>query len=221
MLQSLAAIIILFGFTRLLGKRQLTQLTFFEYIVGITIGNLAGFISVDLEGNWHYGFVALTVWIIISLIIEFTQIKSKKVRDFIDSRSTFLIQDGKVLEDSLKKERISNEELISLLRKKQVFKVEQVDYAIMEPSGEVNVQLKKQYQPVTLSDLNQYPQSEGITYEIIMDGKIMNESLMATGFSTRWLNRKLKEKGTKIQDVFLAQLDKSGNLYIDLYDDNI
>ncbi|AWB44554.1 hypothetical protein DCC85_10165 [Paenibacillus sp. CAA11] len=219
--QSVVGLAVLFTFTRFLGKRQLTQLSFFEYIIGITIGNLAGFTSVDLEGHWLMGLIALAVWVVISLCIEVLQMRSKKARDIIDSRSTFLIKDGKILEGNLKKEKLSNEELLTLLRKKSVFNVEEIDHAVMEPSGELNVMLKDQYKPITLSQLQKGTGSGGIVYEIVLDGKIMNESLTAAGFSTRWLNRKLQEMGAKLEDVYFAQLDQSGKLYVDLYEDNL
>lgn len=97
----------------------------------------------DLESHWLLGFVSLIVWVLVSLGIEFLQMKSKKVRDFIDSKATILIKDGKILEDNVKKERLSSDELLQQLRKKNVFKTADVEFAVIEPSGEINVLLKK------------------------------------------------------------------------------
>lgn len=102
-LRTLCAVIVLFLLTKALGKRQVTQLSFFEYLTGITIGSLAAYISLDLEANWYLGLIALGVWVLCSLLIEYSQMKSKKVRDFIDFKATVLIKDGKVLEDNMKK----------------------------------------------------------------------------------------------------------------------
>ncbi|MFH0071252.1 DUF421 domain-containing protein, partial [Peribacillus sp. NPDC056705] len=102
--RTLCAVVVLFLMTKILGKRQLTQLSFFEYLTGISIGNLAAYISLDLDATWFLGLIALSVWVICSLIIEFLQLKSKKARDFIDFKATVLVKDGKILEDNMKKE---------------------------------------------------------------------------------------------------------------------
>lgn len=121
-LRTLCAVVVLFLMTKVLGKRQVSQLSFFEYLTGITIGSLAAYISLDLEANWYLGLVGLGVWVACSLLIEFLQIKSKKARDFIDFKATVLIKDGKILEDNLKKERLSTDELMEQLRKKTCFR---------------------------------------------------------------------------------------------------
>ncbi|GIQ64443.1 hypothetical protein PACILC2_30110 [Paenibacillus cisolokensis] len=102
-LRTLIAVVVLFSLTKLLGKRQVSQLSLFEYITGITIGSLAAYVSLDLEANWYLGLISMVVWTAISLGIEFLQIKSKKSRDFIDGKATIVIKDGKILEDNLKK----------------------------------------------------------------------------------------------------------------------
>lgn len=141
--RTLASVVFLFALTRLLGKRQISQLSFFEYITGITIGDLAASISLDLKATWYLGVISLAVWVAVSLMIEFLQLKSKKARDFIDSTSTVLIKDGKIMEDNLKKERLTNEELMEQLRGKNAFKTAEVEFAIMEPNGQINVLMKK------------------------------------------------------------------------------
>src|SRR5690554_1051501 len=122
-MRTLMAIIVLFAMTKLLGKRQVSQLSLFEYITGITIGSMAAYISLETDKKWHLGFVALLVWVLVSLGIEFAQIKSKKVRDFIDSTGTILIKDGKIMEDSLKKEKLTTDELLEKMRSKDVFRI--------------------------------------------------------------------------------------------------
>lgn len=101
--RTLFAVVVLFFLTKLLGKRQVSQLSFFEYITGITVGSLAAYISLDTDKLWHLGLIALIVWVACSLGIEYLQMKSKKARDFIDFKSTVLIKDGKILEDHMKK----------------------------------------------------------------------------------------------------------------------
>ena len=207
--------------TKMLGKRQVSQLSFFEYITGITIGSLAAYISLDLEANWYLGLISLGVWIACSLGIEFLQLKSKKMRDFIDSKGTVLIRDGKVLEDNLKKERLTTDELMEQLRKRSVFKLADVEFAIMEPSGEINVLLTRENQPLTPNHLGIKVAPEEEPQAIIMDGEIMDEALATIGFSRGWLKTELDKLGVTIENVFLGQVDSYGQLYVDLFDDKI
>ncbi|TFE23495.1 DUF421 domain-containing protein [Cohnella luojiensis] len=193
----------------------------FEYITGITIGSLAAYISLDLDANWYLGIIAISVWAFVSLGIEFLQMKSKKMRDFIDSKGTVLIKDGKVLEDNLKKERLSTDDLMEQLRKKTVFKVADVEFAVMEPSGDINVLLTRENQPLTPKHLGIKVSPEQEPQAVIMDGKIMDEPLATLGLSREWLNTELEKLGAAIENVFLGQVDSYGQLYVDLYDDQI
>ena len=220
-LRTLCAVVVLFLMTKLLGKRQVSQLSFFEYLTGITIGSLAAYISLDLDANWYLGLVALGVWVACSLIIEFLQIKNKKVRDFIDFKATVLIKDGKILEENLKKERLSADELMEQLRKKDVFQVADVEFAIMESSGEINVLQTRENLPLTPKDLGIQVAPEKVAQVVVMDGKVMDEPLRVMGFSQGWLEEELDKQGAKIKDVYLAQVDTYGQLTVDLYDDQI
>jgi uncharacterized membrane protein YcaP (DUF421 family) len=220
-LRTLLAVIVLFLMTKMLGKRQVSQLSFFEYITGITIGSLAAYISLDLEANWYLGLVSLAVWIACSLGIEYLQLKSKKMRDFIDSKGTVLIRDGKVLEDNLKKERLTTDELMEQLRKRSAFMVADVEFAIMEPNGEINVLLKRENQPLTPKHLGIKVAPEKEPQAVIMDGEILDESLATLGFSRGWLKTELDKIGITIENVFLGEVDSYGQLYVDLFDDKI
>lgn len=220
-LRTLFAVVILFLMTRLLGKRQISQLSFFEYITGITIGSLAAYISMDLESHWLLGLVSLIVWVMVSLGIEYLQIKSKKIRDLIDSKATVLIKDGKILEDNLKKERLSSDELLQQLRKKNVFKTADVEFAVIEPSGEINVLVKKEHLPLTPANLGIKVGPEQEPQTVIMDGKMLDEPLATIGLSREWLYTELEKIGVTLENVFLGQVDSYGQLYVDLYDDQL
>ncbi|GJM80870.1 DUF421 domain-containing protein [Paenibacillus timonensis] len=219
--RTLVAVIVLFVLTRLLGKRQISQLSFFEYITGITIGSITAYISLDVNTDWYLGLIAVTVWFLVSLGIEYLQIKSKKARDWIDSSSTVLIKDGKILEDNLKKERLTNEELMEQLRKKSIFKVAEVEFAVIEPDGQINAMLKNEYQPITPSHLGIKVAPEPEPQTVIIDGKIMDEPLATLGLNRKWLNTELEKLGVSLDNVNLGQVDAYGQFYADLYDDQI
>ncbi len=218
--RTLLAVVILFFLTKLLGKRQVSQLSLFEYITGITIGSIAAYVSLDAETEWGLGLVSLTVWVACSYSIEYLQIKSKRMRDFIDSKGSVLIEHGRVLEKNMKKERLTTDELMEQLRKKSAFNLADVEFAIMEPSGDINVLLKRENQPLTPKDLGLPVQPEKEPQTVIMDGKIMEEALQKSGRNRNWLDKKLAEVKAAVPDVFLAQIDASGGLYADFYDDS-
>lgn len=220
-LRTLFAVVVLFFLTKLLGKRQVSQLSFFEYITGITIGSLAAYISLDTDKTWHLGVIALGVWVACSLGIEFLQLKSKKARDFIGFKSTVLIKDGKILEDNLKKERISSDELMEELRKKDVFKVADVEFAILESDGAVNVLLTRENQPLTPQHLGIKVAPEKESQAVIMDGEILDKPLDTLGLTRGWLQGQLEKLNITEKNVFLGQVDSYGELTVDLYADQL
>lgn len=216
-LRTLLAVVVLFVMTKVLGKRQVSQLSLFEYITGITIGSLAAYISLDLDARWYLGIVSLVVWVAVSVGIEFLQLKSKKARDLIDGKGTVLIQKGRVLEDNLKKERITSDELLEQLRKRSIFKVADVEFAMMEPSGDINVLLTKENQPLTAKHLGIKMATEDVPQAVIMDGVIMDEALQTAGYDRNWLKGQLDRLRTTADQVFLAQVDSNGKLDADFY----
>ncbi|WP_372634046.1 DUF421 domain-containing protein [Cohnella sp.] len=220
-LRTAMAVIILFIMTRILGKRQVSQLSLFEYITGISIGNLAAYLSLDTDKHWIHGIVALSVWVVFSLGIEFLQLKSKRARDFLDGKPTIIIQNGKILEDNMKKEKVTSDELMGLLRAKDVFDLSQVEFAILDTSGELNVLLKKEHQPLTPSDIRLPVAPEKFSMAVIMDGKILEDSLKRIGLNRNWLAAKLKQIGTSPDKIYLAQVDSQNKLYLDPYDDSM
>lgn len=220
-LRTVFAVVVLFFLTKVLGKRQVSQLSFFEYITGITVGSLAAYISLDTDKTWHLGLIALIVWVAFSLGIEYLQIKSKKARDFIDFKSTVLIKDGKILENNMKKEKLTTDELLEELRKKDVFTVADVEFAIMESDGAINVLLTRENQPLTPKHLGIKVAPESETQAVIMDGKIMDEPLDTLNLSRGWLEGELEKLNLNVENVFLGQVDSYGELTVDLYTDNV
>jgi uncharacterized membrane protein YcaP (DUF421 family) len=214
-LRTLAAITILFALTKVLGKRQISQLSLFEYITGISIGNIAAYISLDLDNLWFLGLVSLGVWVSVSVGMEFLTMKSKKARDFIDGKGTVLIKDGQLLKESLHKERLTLDEMLEQLRKKDVYRVADVEFAVMESSGEVNVMLKKAYQPLTPDILGWQVKNEREAMTVLMDGDIQDEVLESIGHDRQWLLHELEKRNVKEEEVFFAQIDSNGELLID------
>ncbi|GIO09545.1 hypothetical protein J31TS6_55730 [Brevibacillus reuszeri] len=220
-LRTIGALVYLFFLTKIIGKRQIKQLTYIEYIVGITIGSIAAFMATEMDGPAYHSLIAMGIFALFPVVMEWLSLKSKKLRDFFEGKSTVLIKEGKILEDNLKKERLTAEDLMEQLRIKNVYKIADVEFALMETSGEISVLLKSQNQPITpkLMEWSVAPVEEGQV--IIMDGVIMDEPLATAGLNRRWVRTELQKAGVALENVFLAQVDKGGELYLDLYDDKI
>ncbi|RIX50726.1 DUF421 domain-containing protein [Paenibacillus nanensis] len=217
-IRTLAAIVVMFLMTKLLGKRQISQLSLFEYVTGISIGNIAAYISLDLEKTWYLGIISLFVWVSFSVGIELLTMKSKTARDIIDGKGTVLIEDGQLLKDKLRKERLTLDELLEQLRKRNVFRVADVEFAVMESSGELNVQLKRQYQPISPDMLGWTMSKSDPPRTIIMDGDLIQSELSLSGHDEEWLKHVLRRHNLKQADVLLWQLNHDGSMMIHTMD---
>jgi uncharacterized membrane protein YcaP (DUF421 family) len=220
-LRSLGALVYLFLLAKFIGKRQIRQLTYIEYIVGITIGSIAGFMATEMDGPIYHSIIALTIFAAFPVLMEWLSLKSKFIRNMAEGNATVLIKDGKILEDNLKEERLSTEDLLEHLRMKNVFRVADVEFAVMETNGAVNVLLKSQHRPVTPQDLELTVSPAEEPQAVIMDGVIMDEPLATIGLNRNWVRAELEKAGVALENVFLGQVDKGGQLYLDLYDDKI
>ncbi|MDX5862664.1 DUF421 domain-containing protein, partial [Bacillus cereus group sp. BfR-BA-02138] len=220
-LRSVFILIILFAITKWLGKRQISQLSFFEYIAGMTIGDIAAQVSTGLDSKFFHGVFAILIFAVVPFLTGILSLKNKTARDFFEGKSTVLIKDGKILEDNLKKEKYTSDELLELLRGKGAFSVADVEFAVLEPSGELNVLLKKDSQPLTAKDIGLKVANEKEPQTVIMDGNVLDEPLSASGHNRAWLHAELEKLGVVIENVFLGQVDSYGQLTIDIYNDKL
>ncbi|TCJ02387.1 DUF421 domain-containing protein [Cytobacillus praedii] len=219
--RSLLFMIVLFFFTKILGKKQISEISFFEYISGITIGSIAGEVIMGLESNMAHGILAIFLFGSITYLVDFLSLKSNSFRDFVEGKSTIFIKDGKIMEDNLKKENYSTDELGTLLRQKDVFNVADVEFAVLEPTGDLSVLLKKENRPLTAKDLNMKVPNEKAPQMIIRDGEIVFDALAAVGKSKKWLDLELEKLNVTLDNVFYGQVDSYGELTVDLFDDKI
>ncbi|MDQ6599150.1 DUF421 domain-containing protein [Bacillus salipaludis] len=219
--RSLIFLLLVFLTTKLLGKKQISELNFFEYVAGITIGSIAGEVVTGLESNAYHGALAIIVFGLITFMADFLSLKSKKFRDVMDGRGAVVIKDGKVLEENLKKEKYTIDELSALLRQKDIFRIADVEFAVLEPKGNLSAMLKKENRPLTPKDLQMKTANEKEPQTVIMDGKILDEALRSSGKSRGWLTTELEKLGVTLDNVFIGQVDSYGELTIDIYDDKL
>lgn len=220
-LRTIVTVIVLFTLTKILGKRQLGELSYFEYITGITLGSIAAYVSLDSEAIWYYGVIAMMVWTAIVYGLNILSLKSKIARDLIDGKGVPLIKEGKILENNLTKEHMTVDDLLEQLREKNAFKVADVEFAVLEADGKLNVLLNKENQPITPKDLGIKVAPEQEPQIVIIDGKIIDEPLASIGLNRDWLNTELEKIGVAVENVFMGQVDSYGQLTVDCYDDRL
>ncbi|WP_010530356.1 DUF421 domain-containing protein [Lentibacillus jeotgali] len=220
-IRSVVFIIVLFVITKALGKKQMSQLDIFQYITGIVIGSIVAIHVTDHTTNAVHGFLALAVWFLITIAIEYTALKSKRFRNLVQGKGTVLIQNGKVMEDNMKKERFTTDDLLEELRNNRVFNAADVEFAVLESTGKVNILPKKEHQPITPKIIGAHVAPEKEPQTVIMDGHALLEPLANASLNTNWLETELDKMNVSIENVFLGQVDSDGQLTVDLYDDKL
>ncbi|WP_087974102.1 YetF domain-containing protein [Oceanobacillus rekensis] len=220
LIRSIAAFLLLLLMTRIMGKKQISQLTFFDYCVGITIGSIAATLSVDQNVKIATGLMALLVWGLFPIILAYMSLKSMWFTKMMDGTATIMIQNGKILEKNMKKNLFTIDELMLLLREKGTFKVSDVEMAVLETNGQLSVMLKTDQQPLTPHTLGIPSEPEHGPTILIMDGQLLDKGLKEHGYSKEWLLGEVQKQGAKdFKEVFLAQMDSRGNVYVDKYVD--
>lgn len=218
--RSIIGFLSLLIFARVLGKQQLSQLTFFEYVLGITIGSAASTLSTDLSTRAWPHWVALISWAVFGYIMQLITLKKRTMAKYIDGEPTVIIVNGKIMEEALKTMKYRAADILQLLRNKDIFDLKQVKFAIVEPNGQISVMKKEEYLPVTPKDMNISPSPSDISIEVIYDGLIIEEHLKWFKKDKKWLKKELKKRNINDpSEVFLATMDNTGNFYADKYDD--
>jgi uncharacterized membrane protein YcaP (DUF421 family) len=220
-IRSVVFLLILLITTKMLGKKQISELSFFEYVSGITVGSIAGEVITGLESNPYHGALAIVIFGLVTLLVDFLSLKSKTFRDAVEGRGTVIIKDGKILEENLKKEKYTIDEISALLRQKDIFRVADVEFAVLEPRGNLSALLKKENRPLTPKDLQIKTANEKEPQTIIMDGSILDEALRSSGKNRGWLQLELEKLGVTLDNVFLGQVNSYGELTVDIYDDKL
>lgn len=217
--RGLLAFVSLLIMTRMMGKKQVSQLTFFDYVTGITIGSIASSMTVDLDIEAVSAWVGMIVWTLGVVLVSFIAIKSRVCRKIVDGEPTLVVQNGQILERNMRKLGYNLDDLLMQLREGGTFSLAEVEFALLESNGELSVLKKSQHQPVTPADLGIPTDYKGLSVEVVMDGKVIDANLKQMQLNKAWLDQQVRARNHKLEDVFYAEIDTSGQLYIDLYDD--
>jgi uncharacterized membrane protein YcaP (DUF421 family) len=213
--RSISTYIILLVLGRIIGRKLISRITFFDFIVGITLGSIAVRIALGSQESPLLASISAIVITIMVVISDYLDIKSIKFRKLVDGEPIILISNGKLLDYNLKEVKITINKLMMQLREKDIFNIDDVALAVIESDGELTVLLKENKQPITTGDLNISTNYTGLMSDIIIDGKIMYNNLKCTNHDEQWVREQLKTHNIyDIEDVFYAGLNATGILYI-------
>lgn len=194
-----------------MGKRQIGDMQPNELVITLLISEIAAIPLQDMNQPLLVGICAIFTLIVLEIAVSALALKSFFVRKLMSGRSVILIKNGVIDQQSMRDVRMSVLDLIELLRAQEVFDINDVAFAVLEVSGELSVLLKKQAQPVTVSDADINTDDNTMPMLVISDGKIVNESLEALQINKNDFNSRLQKMKLKVKDVFLMTLDRDGN----------
>lgn len=208
--------------TRIQGKKAISHLTYFDYITGITLGDIAAVPLVDENVTIGRTLAALGLLGGLSILASYIALKSRNIRKVTEGEPVVVIKEGKLLENNLKKMRLDTDNLSMLLRKKNVFSFADVEFAVMETDGSVSVLKKADKETVTRQDLGLKMEQAKPGTELIVGGVLDEKKLSELHLTKEWLDRTLQENGlATVEDVSYMQIGGDGQVYIDKIQDDL
>lgn len=214
-LTSLGSIIALFFSTKIIGNKQMSELSMFDYINGITIGSIAAEMATSLDGEFYFPLLAIVIYTAVMWLISFISEKNVKCRRFLTGRSIVLMQHGKIYQKNFKTAKIDVNDFLTQCRINGYFNLNDVDTAVLEQNGKISFLPKAAARPVTTQDLALSVTQDSLMYTVIIDGHIMTENLKRSGKNKQWLEKELyRHKISNIKDVYIAECDTDNLLFV-------
>ncbi|ABS40814.1 DUF421 domain-containing protein [Clostridium botulinum] len=214
-LRSIFTYIILLVLGRIMGRKLISNITFYDFMIGVLIGSIGVRIALGPRDTPLLALISAIVVTILVIITDYLDIKSINFRKLIDGDPIVLISNGKLLDYNLKKVKITINTLMMELRKKDIFNIDDVAFAVIETDGELSVLPKANKKPITTGDLNISTNTNGLMRDIIIDGKIMYDNLKSTNHDEQWVRQQLKNHNIyNVEEVFYAGLNSSGILCV-------
>ena len=201
--------------SKLIGIKIISQMNFFDFIMGVSMGSMIAKIIIDKDHVVFSGTVALITFTLLTIVSSYLNLKSYTARRIMNAKTLILVENGRIIDKNIKKLRITINELMMKLREKDVFNLEDVQFAIMESNGELSVLIKANKKPVTPYDMDLKVKSNSLLNDIIIDGKIIDKNLEISGVNKKWLQSELEKKNiNNIEEVFYAGVDENKKLTI-------
>ena len=215
LLLSLGSISAIFILTKLMGYRQMSQMSMFDYIIGITIGSIAAEMATSLEENFLQPLTAMIVYALAAVFLSLISSKSIRARRLIEGKPLVLMNHGELYLKNLKKAKMDVTEFLVQCRVSGYFDVSKLETAILEDNGKISFLPKSADRPTTPGDLNLSAKQDYMVAHVVLDGKIMEENLRCTGNDEKWLRSQIKGQGAdRIEDVLLATCDASNQVTV-------
>lgn len=219
-IKSIGSLFALFIFTNALGKKQINQLNMFDYVIGISIGNVVAEMTVNKEVIFWDGIIVMGIYSSISIMISYITTKSIILRRIISGTPIVIIENGKIIEKSLIKCKLDINDLLEEARIDGYFDISEIECAIMEANGKISFLPKSKYKPLTANDIKIKKNYFGLCTNVIIDGKILNNNLKSINKDKKWLVRRLNNLNYhNIKDLLLVTCDTNEKLTI--YEKNI
>lgn len=211
-LKTLLAMIVLFILARVMGKKHISHLTFFDYVAGITIGSITAVISTT--SPFLPGAISLVIWAVFPIIMSLAARKGNKAKEMLEGKPIVLIYEGKVIEKNLKKVRMNINELLGRCRVKKAFNLDEIKIAVMETNGQLSILKKAGYVTITPKHMNMQMPYKGPCIEVVIDGEILQQNLYKIGRDENWLNEQLTQNNiSSVNALFYAFVDSTGKLF--------
>lgn len=205
--------ILLLFIMRLMGKREIGQMQPFEFVIAIMIADLASIPMSDVGIPLFNGIVPILALLILQMIISIVNLKSIWGRRIICGKPSILIYRGRIDEKILKKEKFTINELQERLRENNIFNIADVEYAILETSGQITVIQKPEKRNTIPEDFNIVPEYEGIPYDLVIDGRVMHENLKTIGKDYNWLLKETKKFNIKPEEALIITYDAKQQIF--------
>ncbi len=212
--RSLVSLIILFFITKIIGKKQVSELSLFDYVIGISIGNFTAEMTMNFDGQYINGVVATVTFGVVAYLVSILSMKSIGIRRAIVGVPTVLIENGNVLLKSLKKVKIDINDLLEQARNAGYFDLEEIAFAIMEVNGKISFLAKDKYSNPTKNDLKLKLSKDNLTANIIIDSRLMEENISNTDRDREWFIQQLKVKGYDTYESILLATYKDNKITI-------
>lgn len=214
-IRGLVALVVLFSITRLMGKKQISQLSLFDYAIGISIGSFSAEVALNLDNHAINGLVSIVIFGFVAWFISLISIHNMTARRFFTGEPTVVIQDGKIIEKQIKKSNITIHDVLQYARAAGHFDIGEIAYAVLEANGTMSFLPKGKHKPVTMQDMKLVPDKPGLYANVIIDRIIMKNNLKNINKDREWLLRELEKQGySSERDVFLATVDINKNLAV-------
>ncbi|CCF15796.1 conserved hypothetical protein [Brevibacillus laterosporus GI-9] len=220
--RTILSFVLLLLVARVLGKQTLSNMTFHDFVTGITMGAIAANLAFNEKIKMMELILSLAVFSGTSYLMSNIAIKIQKSRKWISGAPTVLIENGKILEENMRKNKYTMDSLNQSLRQKDIFNLQEVENAVVENNGKLSVQKKTEFQSVTKKDLQIFTGGkEKFPIELVMEGQILEDNLRQNKLSKDWLHKEIKRIGKDLDEIFYAVKTTNGTIVFDFYADHI